>query len=357
MPVDHNDKKLCKLLKFQLGTKKKQQRPKGIRKYTILTTTGCNARCAYCFEKGIKPVHMTLETADKTAQFIINHRGEHQKVQIDWFGGEPLVNFKVMDLICTRLIEYGVNYFSRIATNGYLFNEIMTEKDVQLWHLKRAQITIDGTEQNYNRIKAFTQSDGPSPFKRVLNNIGMLLNAGIKITVRLHVSNDNVPDIRKLIELIAEKFKNFKNTELLTLQFRHLFELFGPKARLLSSEERETLIHRIQQLIKYGYQLGISSSNKSSVQFFKCMVESEDAIMIVPDGHLGLCEHHSEDFFFGHIDSGEWDWDVIRQSREYCEEIPECETCALYPRCYRLKICGTLDICFKEVRENEFQAI
>ena len=122
VPVEHDDKKLCKIVKFGFKLK---PRPKGIRKYTIVTTTGCNARCAYCFEKGVKPVNMTMETAEKVAQFIINHRGEHEEVQIDWFGGEPLYNFKVMDRICTLLKENNVNYYSHITTNGYFFSERM----------------------------------------------------------------------------------------------------------------------------------------------------------------------------------------------------------------------------------------
>ena len=129
-PVGHNDKKFCKLVRS--GAKMMLQRPKGIRKYTVVTTTGCNARCAYCFEKGTKRVHMTAETAEKVARYIISHQGEYKKVQIDWFGGEPLVNSKVMDLICTRLSEQQVDYFSYITTNGYLFSEKMVEKAVQL---------------------------------------------------------------------------------------------------------------------------------------------------------------------------------------------------------------------------------
>ena len=349
VPVGHDDKKFCKILKY--GAKLMQQHPKGIRKFTIVTTTGCNARCAYCFEKGTKPVNMTTETAEKVAQYIITHRGEHEKVQIDWFGGEPLYNFKVMDRICTRLLENGVNYFSRITTNGYLFSEKMVKKAAELWNLKFALITLDGTEQNYNRIKAYIHRNELNPFQRVLTNIGMLLNAGIKVQVRLHVSIDNVQEMRELIKILAERFKNL---DLLSLQILHLFELFGPEARVLSSEERAILVHEIQCLKEYGYQLGISNPKKlnQELKLFRCMVDSEDALMIVPDGHLGLCEHHLEDRYFGHIDSEEWDQEVIRQSREYWEEIPECDTCALYPKCYRLKICGIEDMCFKENRER-----
>lgn len=354
VPVGHNDKKFCKLVRF--GAKMMLQRPKGIRKYTVVTTTGCNARCAYCFEKGTKRVHMTAETAEKVARYITSHQGEYKKVQIDWFGGEPLVNSKVMDLICTRLSEQQVDYFSYITTNGYLFSEKMVEKAVQLWHLKNAIITLDGTEQNYNRIKAYTQSNGQSAFQRVLANIGMLLNAGIRVQVRLHVSNDNVQDMQELMEILAERFKG---TDLLSLQFQHLFELFGPEARVLTAEERGALVREIHRLENYGYQLGISKPAELSLKprMFRCMVDSEDAIMIVPDGSIGLCEHHLEDRFFGHIDHDVWDMEILRQSREYCEEIPECDSCALYPVCYRPKICGLYDICFKENRESKILAL
>ena len=161
VPVEHNDMKLCKMLK--VGLKLKQQTPEGIGNYTIVTTTGCNARCAYCFEKGTKPVNMTSETAEQVAQYIVSHRGEHEKVKISWFGGEPLYNFKVMDRICTRLTEQNVRFYSSIITNGYLFNEKVVEKAVQLWHLKRAQVTLDGTEQNYNRIKHLSTATSKVP--------------------------------------------------------------------------------------------------------------------------------------------------------------------------------------------------
>lgn len=350
VPVEHDDKKFCKILKFQFGYKKKLQRPKGIGHYTIVTTTGCNARCAYCFEKGTKPVNMTSETAEKVAQYIINHRGEHEKVRISWFGGEPLVNFKVMDRICSRLTEQNIDFSTKITTNGYLFNEKMVEKAVQLWHLKKAQVTLDGTEQNYNRIKAFVHRNESSPFQRVLNNIGLLLNAGIKVSVRLHVSNDNVQDMEELTTLLAERFKD---QSLFSIYFHRLFEQFGPEASSLSAEERAKLFHEIERLGKKGYELGILRRRKINmdIKVTHCKVDGEESVMIVPDGHLGLCEHYIDSRFFGHIDSEEWDEEEIRKSREYCEEIPECDTCALYPTCNRLKICDDHIICFKEERE------
>lgn len=354
VPLNHNDKKYCKLLRVSAAMKR--QRRDGIRKYTIVTTTGCNARCHYCFEKGTKAVNMTTETAGKVAQYIVDHRGGHGKVQIDWFGGEPLYNVKVMDRISTRLAEQGVDYFSRITTNGYLFSEKMVAKAVGLWHLRFAMITLDGTEQRYNRIKAYIHPGDASPFQRVLNNIGLLLNAGVKVSVRLHVSMDNLQDIEELMRILADRFGG---SELLNLQILYLFELVGPEAKIMPDEERATLCREIRRLKDYGCQLGINkpAALKKAIKTHRCMVDSEDAVMIVPDGRLGLCEHHLEDRFFGHIDHDGWDEQVLRQSREHVEEIPECDSCAYYPRCYRLKICGLGDICFKEHRESIIQSI
>ena len=176
------------------------------------------------------------------------------------------------------------------------------------------------------------------------------MNAGIHVKVRLHVSLDNVQDIQELMRILAERFAG---SNLISLQILHLFELVGPEARILSSEERAKLVREIHRLKHYGYELGISKQKelRRNLKLYRCMVDSEDAVMIVPDGHLGLCEHHLESRFFGHIDHDEWDMEVLKQSREYCEEIPECDTCALYPRCLRLKICGINNICFQEQRD------
>ncbi len=62
----------------------------GVSSFVIFTTTDCNARCFYCFEKGCRKVDMTMETADAAADFILKNSGEHT-AKLQWFGGEPLV--------------------------------------------------------------------------------------------------------------------------------------------------------------------------------------------------------------------------------------------------------------------------
>ena len=354
VPVDHDDKKFCKIIRF--GYKMMQPRIKGIRKYTIVTTTGCNARCAYCFEKGTKPVNMTMETAEKVTQFIIKHRGEHEEVEIDWLGGEPLYNFKVMDYICTRLQESNVKFFSQVITNGYLFSDRLVDKACQLWNLKRVQVTLDGTEENYNRIKAYVHNNGTSPYQRVMDNIKRLLEAKIpKVQIRIHLSYETLEDIWALAKECGVRFQGYDNCY---IYFTPLYEHVSTEVDR-TSLQRKALCEETIKLDNFTQTLGIKwhSRNYNVLPIYHCMVDSEDAVMIVPDGHLGLCELYLESRFFGHIDNDEWDLEVIKQSREYWEEIPECDTCAYYPRCYRLKTCIMQKDCFKENRDYYIASI
>ena len=356
VPVDHDDKKFCKILKF--GAKTMQKRPKGIRRYGITTTTGCNARCAYCFEQGVKPVHMTMDMAEKVAQYIITHRGEHEEVQIDWYGGEPLYNFKVMDRISTRLKEHDVKFSSIMASNAYLFSDRMVEKACRLWNLNLVMVTLDGTEENYNRIKAYAHTNGVNPYQRVMENIKRLLDAKIPtVQIRINLDYHNLADMRELVKECGERFRGYDN---FYISCTPLFEYFDSNYTedRQKSEQRKAVYDEKTRLEKYIQSMGLKGhfsyyKLKQGITLFSCAADSEEAILITPDGHLGLCSHYVDSHFVGHIESEEWDMQVVNQIREYMEEMPDCDTCVNYPRCNRLKICEEIPKdCFKEWRDN-----
>ena len=167
VPHGHDDRKLCRQVRQMAALLKPAA--KAITYYTIFPTTGCNARCFYCFEKGTKPVTMTSETASKVVRYIVAHRGS-ETVHISWFGGEPLVNAKAIDQICTELSEQGVPFHSTMISNGYLFDADMVQRAKDLWQLQRVQITLDGTAQTYNRVKDYVYRD-VNAFERVLQNM------------------------------------------------------------------------------------------------------------------------------------------------------------------------------------------
>ena len=130
VPQEMGDQKYADRVRFIRRTMQKE--PEHITSYTIFTTTDCNARCFYCYEMGRSRIPMSTETAHKAAAYIAAHCGG-EKVHLHWFGGEPLFNKQVIDIICTDLAEKGIVYESMIISNGYLFDGATVEQAVSHW--------------------------------------------------------------------------------------------------------------------------------------------------------------------------------------------------------------------------------
>ncbi|MCQ2234492.1 MAG: 4Fe-4S cluster-binding domain-containing protein [Paludibacteraceae bacterium] len=137
--------------------------------YTIFSTSDCNARCFYCFEKGAQRNDMSPKTALDVANFITK-KCNGNKVVLRWFGGEPLLNTKAMDIICETLKNNSIEFTSTMISNGSLFNNSNVTKAKNLWNLKGVQITLDGTKNVYQKAKSYVNSDGKE-YDKVIENI------------------------------------------------------------------------------------------------------------------------------------------------------------------------------------------
>lgn len=347
VPEDCKDKEYADLVRWVLVNKQKKN--KNITGYTIFPTTDCNARCFYCFELGRTRVPMTPETAHKVAAYIADHCGG-EKVSINWFGGEPLFNKTVIDIICHDLREKGIEFSSRAISNGYLFDTETVENAVNHWNLKRVQITLDGTEKIYNKVKAYIYRQG-SPYQTVMENIGHLLDAGVRVSIRLNMDMHNAEDLLQLVEDLAERFQDKKG---LTVYAHHLFKDNEPMAELHTQEEWEERDRAMCRLNEKIAGLGLSRehgiSQKPKLNY--CMADSGNSVTILPNGEIGLCEHYSEGEFIGHIDTEGFDQAVVQSWKERIPEIPECSDCFYYPSCVTLKKCATGSVCFPLKREE-----
>ncbi|MCF0105973.1 MAG: 4Fe-4S cluster-binding domain-containing protein, partial [Holdemanella sp.] len=208
VPMDFDEYKTVKQLRKIVHQVENQR--EGIIGYTIMPTSHCNARCFYCFEAGYPHTHMSEETADQLVDYMVNHCNEEKFLNITWFGGEPTVGHKRIDQICKGLQENGINYSSFMYSNGYLFDDEMVKRAVDLWKLNKIQITLDGTEDVYNKAKAYKSAQG-SPYYRVLDNIKRLLDAGIYVMIRLNMDFYNSKDLEKLIKELSIKLQGYTN--------------------------------------------------------------------------------------------------------------------------------------------------
>lgn len=91
---------------------------------SIATTMACNLRCPYCFEEGNKSNEMMSEdVAEAIVKYLVAKR-KHE-INVTWFGGEPLMNFKVIEKISNSLKEHNVTFSASIITNGTLLTDDM----------------------------------------------------------------------------------------------------------------------------------------------------------------------------------------------------------------------------------------
>ena len=341
VPQEHDDRKACREIRQMAALLKSADQ--SITQYTILTTTGCNARCFYCFEKGMKRVTMTAETASKVVRYIVAHRGNEQ-VWLLWFGGEPLVNAKVIDQICTELREQGVPFRSRVISNGYLFDADMVQHAKDLWQLRSVQITLDGTEQTYNRVKAYVHQ-GVNAFERVLQNIAMLTAAGIDVRIRLNVDKHNIGEMADLVELLHQRFGTNEHLSIYSI------DLYGERSPENNAELFEQKRKLDQQIAAYACGRNKQRLQKDIVPYF-CSVDDDGKVVIAPDGHLSGCQHFIGSKVFGHIDRKERNEAILRKFKERFDDSEDCATCFYYPRCNRLVVCKDCNVCTPEKRQE-----
>lgn len=338
VPVDNNDSQLFEQSDFMWRMIADNDKNPPITSFVIYPTTDCNARCFYCFELDCKRITMTEQTAHDVAEFI-RKKSCGKNVHLMWFGGEPLYNMKAIDIICSDLAEMGIEYNSEMVSNGYLFDENVIEKAKDKWKLYKIQITLDGTEEVYNRCKNYIYMDVPSPFLRVIKNIELLLNAEVYISVRLNMDVHNCDNLEQLINQLMERFGDNKY---LRVYISLLFEKAGKRYTKRSQENKKRLYeeyYRLGDIIdSYGRYIPMYVETYRNTNI--CMSDSRTSTTILPDGNLGKCEHFTDDNFYGSIYSDAVDMDIYNKFREMQPILSdECYTCPMRPKCVSLKFC------------------
>lgn len=125
----------------------------------------CNIRCKYCFAsqgdfKGDRAL-MDLETGKKAFDLLVAHSGNRRNLEVDFFGGEPLMNWEVVK----SLVDYGrsleeankKNFRFTLTTNGVLLDD---EKiDYINANMENVVLSLDGTQKT-NDLMRYTVNGG-----------------------------------------------------------------------------------------------------------------------------------------------------------------------------------------------------
>ncbi len=130
-----------------------------IKALCLLVAHSCNLNCEYCFAaqgrfKG-KSGLMSFETGKRALDFLVENSGTRRNLEVDFFGGEPLLNFQVVkDLVAyARSIEekHGKNFRFTLTTNGIGLNdEVMDWANKECYNVV---LSLDGRKEVNDRFR------------------------------------------------------------------------------------------------------------------------------------------------------------------------------------------------------------
>ena len=132
----------------------------------------CNLNCAYCFasqgryrgERGL----MSFEVGKQALDFLMDHSGSRRNLEVDFFGGEPLMNWDVVK----RLVAYarsvekerGKHFRFTLTTNGLLLDDEVTEFANREMH--NVVLSLDGRQEIHDALRV--DAAGRGSYERVV---------------------------------------------------------------------------------------------------------------------------------------------------------------------------------------------
>ena len=139
----------------------------------------CNLRCKYCFAStgdfGTGRKLMPLETAKAAIDFLLEKSVGRENLELDFFGGEPLMNFDVVKQTVayarSKEKEYGKHFRFTITTNGMLLDDDAI--DFINKEMYNVVLSIDGRKEVNDRMRV--RADGTGSYDRIVRNFKKLV--------------------------------------------------------------------------------------------------------------------------------------------------------------------------------------
>lgn len=140
---------------------------------TFQVTDDCNLACTYCYQIKKGKRKMSLETAEKMIDLLLTgEKGMKDYINphkspgliIDFIGGEPLLEAKLIDQICSyaigRMIELNHPWLDKtmfsICSNGTLYHDPEVRKVLDKWKNRLSfSVTVDGNQELHDSCRIF----------------------------------------------------------------------------------------------------------------------------------------------------------------------------------------------------------
>ncbi len=170
----------------------------------------CNLNCAYCFASQGKyhgeRAMMSFEVGKAALDFLVENSGTRRNLEVDFFGGEPLMNFDVVKQLVAyaRSIEKekGKNFRFTLTTNGLLIDDDVI--DFANREMSNVVLSLDGRKEIHDRYRVDYAGNGS--FDRIVPKFKKLVDArgGKNYYMRgtfTHANPDFLNDIKVMLDL------------------------------------------------------------------------------------------------------------------------------------------------------------
>ena len=188
-----------------------KQKSKGVIKALCLHVAHtCNLNCSYCFASqgkysGERAV-MSLEVGKRALDFLIENSGTRHNLEVDFFGGEPLMNWQMIkDLVAyARGIEkkHGKNFRFTLTTNGVLIDDDVIEFANK--EMSNVVLSLDGRKSVHDKFRV--DYNGNGSFDKIVPKFQKLVKerGGKNYYMRgtfTHNNPDFLEDIKTMLDL------------------------------------------------------------------------------------------------------------------------------------------------------------
>ena len=141
----------------------------------------CNLNCSYCFASQGKyhgdRALMSFEVGKRALDYLVEHSGTRRNLEVDFFGGEPLMNWDVV----RQLVEYarsiekekGKNFRFTLTTNGMLIDDEVIEFSNR--EMSNVVMSLDGRKEIHDRLRVDYAGNGS--YDRIVPKFKQFVNA------------------------------------------------------------------------------------------------------------------------------------------------------------------------------------
>ena len=170
----------------------------------------CNLNCAYCFASQGKysgeRALMSYEVGKRALDFLIENSGKRHNLEVDFFGGEPLINFDVVKQLVAyarqREKETGKRFRFTLTTNGMLIDDDVI--DFANKEMSNVVLSLDGRKEIHDKYRV--DYAGKGSWERIVPKFQKLVQArgGKDYYMRgtfTHANPDFLTDIQQMLDL------------------------------------------------------------------------------------------------------------------------------------------------------------